>query len=128
MKEYLNNLRKEAIKHSFQGISIQETFNSDIDQFMHLTVRPILKLQHERILSVFFDFIDRNNIQLSSQLEQKEAEINKLLKSNQKIRHIYAGLLLAWIPEAELSIYHSNFSELNKRLINLIVQRIITSI
>jgi len=116
--------RDETVIAIRPEIKLTETPQLPIEQFMHTTLRPILKFQHIILVSWFEDFIERNKISLPQHPKLKSQAIEDLLKVNQKLRHAMFGLVSGHFTQLELNFYLQHYTELNKRIVGMIVKRI----
>lgn len=102
------------------------TENSTIfESFQSTTLRPILKLQNQTLLSLFAVHLLENKIKLSEQSTEKQDEtIHTILKKNMPFKNLSIGLVVGHFTEEELLFYNSNKSEVNKRIVELVIKRL----
>ena len=107
----------EKIK-SFENMSRQEVFQNK-------TLRPILKLQNQLLLEIFRDYIiirkgtfyNLNNL---NRLDYIEKNITK----DQKFQNSIKGIIIGHFTIDEYQIYNQDISSINKRIINLAIDRL----
>jgi hypothetical protein len=102
------------------------TENSTIfESFQSSTLRPILKLQNQTLLSLFAVHLLENKIKLSEQSTEKQDEtIHTILKKNMPFKNLSIGLVVGHFTEEELQFYNSNKSEITKRIVELVIKRL----
>jgi hypothetical protein len=95
------------------------------ERFQNETLRPILKLQNPLFLSVFTNYIEkRKRVFYDLSLEKKITYIENSLIKDQKFRSSLKGLIIGHFTVAEYQKYSLNSSSLNKRIINMLIQRL----
>ncbi|SEB39310.1 hypothetical protein SAMN04489761_0406 [Tenacibaculum sp. MAR_2009_124] len=98
------------------------------ESFQNVTLRPILKLQHDIILRLFVNSI--KNQKLQTAIEDKDRFlkcIDASISKNIPLRNLLVGLILGQFTISEFEEYNENSSEYNKRIINMIKQRLFDS-
>ncbi len=113
-------------------MSIRPVLNLSADKenesFQNLTLRPILKLQHDIIIRLFINSIKKQKLQEA--IENKEVFfqfIETSIVKNIPLRNLLIGLVLGQFTISEFDEYKKNRSEYNKRIINMIKQRLYDS-
>ncbi|WP_303310084.1 hypothetical protein [Hymenobacter sp. BT730] len=113
-----------ALRPSIAGIPIA-TPAQTVGEFLHLALRPILKLQNELLLQTVADFIQDHHIPLAAQsLVEKQNTVAELLTRNTKLRYTVIGLVLAMFTSTEMAFYRQHRPELNRRLLELATRRV----
>jgi len=93
--------------------------------FLHHTLRPVLKLQNELLLAVVADFVHDHHIPLATaSATEQQRLLAELLTRNTKLRYTVVGLVSGLFTSAELGYYHQNRPELNRRLLELATRRV----
>lgn len=94
------------------------------EQFQNDTLRPVMKLQHDLLLAVFRMFLTKRKVKLE-QLPAKErfAKIKELLTRDNRLRGLLFGIAIGQFTTAEMTYYLANDGNVNRRIINLIVER-----
>ena len=95
------------------------------EQFQNKTLRPILKFQNPLLLKMFHQYILQRKgkfYQLSP--EKKEEYIQTNIRNDLKFRNLMAGIIIGQFTLEEFEVYQSNKSELNRRIISLVIQRL----
>jgi hypothetical protein len=122
-KEQITNLRPTIPKAELtEGIS-------EIEKFQNTALRQIIKFQHEVILLVFSSYarkIHKDWGSLSN--EKKEAFIESVMSKNQQLKNQYIGIILGLLSVEEIEFYQNNSSEINRRITQIIKQRVQTNL
>lgn len=96
------------------------------ENFQNKTLRPILKLQSTTILQVFSHFSQKQKTDISSLTkEELNNYVNLITKKNTVLRNQLLGLIIGQFTKDEFDMYQVNDLEFNKRILNMIGQRII---
>lgn len=107
---------------------IYDTMSSD-ERFQNQTLRPIIKLQDELFIAVFKNYIVKHknvfyDLTLPKQLDYIENAIHK----DMKFRNSLKGMIIGQFTVEEYAIYIQNSSALNKRMMNIVKERLINHI
>ena len=115
----LLRIRPEIKKtKTFDTMSAEERFQNE-------TLRPILKLQNPLFVKVFQQYIEkRKGVFYDLGLEKKLGYIESSLIKDQKFRNALKGMIIGHFTVAEYEHYTLNSSSLNKRMMNLLIQRL----
>jgi len=95
------------------------------ERFQNTTLRPILKLQNDLLILAFRQYIKNQKVRFNnlSVLEQKTF-LAKALRKDQHFKHFVRGLIAAHFSHEEWKTFAACEGEINKRMINLIEQRL----
>ena len=103
---------------SFDKMSIQERFQNE-------TLRPILKLQNSLFIEIFQNYIEKHKgIYHKFNLNEKLNYIESCLIKDQKLRNYLKGIIIGHFTLEEYGIYKKQSSELSKRMINMLKERL----
>ena len=103
---------------SFDKMSIQERFQNE-------TLRPILKLQNSLFIQIFQNYIEKHKgIYHKFNLNEKLNYIESCLIKDQKLRNYLKGIIIGHFTLEEYGIYKKQSSELSKRMINMLKERL----
>ncbi len=93
--------------------------------FLHATLRPVLKLQNPLLLAVVADFVRDHHVPLASADAADQIRLlGELLGRNTKLRYTVVGLIVGSFTTDELAFYRRHRSELNRRLLELATRRV----
>ncbi|WBA40709.1 hypothetical protein [Hymenobacter canadensis] len=99
--------------------------DATVADFLHHTLRPLLKLQNDVLLAVVADFVRDHHIALAAaSATEQERLLAELLSRNTKLRYTVIGLVCGLFTAAELSYYRPQRPELNRRLLELATRRV----
>jgi hypothetical protein len=102
---------------------------TEIESFQNTIVRPIIKMQHPLLVASFKNYLEKRKVDLQS---CSDLEINNKIKLiyNKDIsyRNISLGLIIGHFSTSEFSYYINYSSEINKRIIKIIHQRVHNSL
>ncbi len=108
-------------------ISTEIDVPGSVGAFLHATLRPVLKLQNELLLAVVQDFVADHHIALTTtETTQHQRLLTDLLARNVKLRYTIVGLVSGHFTTAEYAFYRQNRGELNRRLLDLATQRVLS--
>ena len=95
------------------------------ERFQNEVLRPILKLQNPLLIDVFTHYIaKRKNVFYDLSLPKKLVYIENSLIKDQKFRNAVKGMLIGLFTVEEYRSYTQNSSALNKRMMNLVIERL----
>lgn len=116
--EIIRNLRGEAIG------SVTSQSSPD-EQFQNQVLRPILKLQNDLFLDVFRNYVAKyKNDFYAYPAEKKLQYIENSIQKDIKFRNSLKGMVIALFTIAEYELYIRNSSQLNKRMMNMVIERL----
>lgn len=122
-KEIIVSLRPDIPKAKItKGIS-------EIEEFQNVTLRPVIKFQNELILSLFSNHArsyQKNWDSISN--EKKELFIENSMNKNQNLKNTLLGLVVGLFTEEEFDFYTQQKSELNRRIVQICKQRILSNL
>ena len=112
------------IRPTISSALIFDTMSRD-ERFQNTTIRPVIKLQHDLLLEVFKNYVSKHKnvfyeLSLPKQLDYIENAIHK----DMKFRNSIKGMIIGHFTVEEYAIYIQNSSDLNKRMMNLLIERL----
>lgn len=114
----LLELRGEAIGNITSQSSSEELFQNK-------TLRPILKLQNDLFVLVFINYaVKQKNTFFDLSPEKKLAYIENTIHRDIKFRNSLKGMVIGLFTSAEYDEYIQNSSSLNKRMMNMLIERL----
>lgn len=96
--------------------------NNPIEEFQNKVLRPILKLQNDLLLKFFNTYVEKNKIELTK--EDLFEQIKAICQKNNVLKNQLTGIVLGLLDNDEPLFYFDNTNELNKRIIQMAIQRI----
>lgn len=101
------------------------TEEATVGDFLHRTLRPVLKLQNELLLRLVADFIQEYHIPFATAATvEQQRLVAELLTRNVKLRYLLVGTVVGLFTQAELAYYRPHRAELNRRLLELATRRV----
>ncbi len=102
---------------------------SDEERFQNITLRPIAKLQNDLIVEMFRNYIRKHkNVFLGLTSTKRIDYIENAVNRDQKFRNSLKGVMIGQFTIHEYEHYIDNSSALNKRMMNLVRERLISNI
>lgn len=98
---------------------------SDEEFFQNETLRPIMKLQNDLLISVFQNYMETSKVdfrQIST--EKRMIFIENAIKKDIKFQNFLKGIVIGLFTAEEYDRYKNNSSALTKRITNLLLERI----
>lgn len=106
-------------------INLINSNTSDIERFQNEVLRPIIKMQNNLLVAFFKNYIKNNKIKFNTlKAEVQENKINTILTKDINFKNILIGSIIGHLEENEIEIYFKYKTEINKRIIQLIKQRL----
>ncbi|MCB2406877.1 hypothetical protein [Hymenobacter lucidus] len=96
-----------------------------IGDFLHRTLRPVLKLQNELLLLLVADFVREHHVAFAGQdAAARQRTVAEVLGRNVKLRYTVIGSIIGLFTQAEQQFYRQHRSEVNRRILELATQRV----
>ena len=98
---------------------------SDLERFQNEVLRPIIKMQNNLLVALFKNYIRNREIEFNKlKAEVQVNKINSILTKDINFKNILLGSIIGHFNENEIKIYLKSKSELNKRIIQMLKQRL----
>lgn len=102
---------------------------SEIEKFQNEVIRVIIKMQHSLLIASFKSYIDKRKIDFLVLTDQKKrSKISSVFKTDNNYKNINLGLIIGHFSMDEYQFYNDNSSEINRRILQIITQRLKDSI
>ena len=96
-----------------------------IEKFQNEVLRPIIKMQNNLLITFFKNYIKNRKIEFNKLgVEFQEKKINSILTKDVNFKNILIGSIIGHLEENEIEIYFKYKTEINKRIIQIIKQRL----
>ncbi|MCH1385982.1 MAG: glyoxalase [Flavobacteriaceae bacterium] len=108
-------------------IKKHQTFDSmsDEERFQNETLRPVLKLQNPLLLATFVNYATKHKgVFFDIPTDKQLACIENAVHKDQKFRNALKGVIIGQFTVEEYYIYTQNSSQLNKRMMSLVITRL----
>ena len=97
--------------------------------FQNEILRPILKMQHDITLKLFISHIGNLGIVWNDLKRSKKNQcVENQLSKNIQFKNLVIGIVVGQFNELEMNKYLLNSREYNKRILQMTVQRIVSTI
>lgn len=113
-----------GIRPEIRQSLLHDDMSSD-ERFQNQTLRPIIKLQNPLLVEVFKNYIRKHKgafYELS--LEKRLEFIENSIQKDIKFRNSLKGMIIGQFALEEYKVYIQNSSALNKRMMNIVIERI----
>ena len=95
------------------------------EQFQNGTLRPVIKLQNELFIAVFKNYIAKHkNSFYELSLNKRFLYIENAIQKDIKFRNSLKGIVIGQFTAEEYETYIKNSSSLNKRMMNMVINRL----
>lgn len=103
---------------------INENSSSE-EKFQNQTLRPILKFQNDLFIEVFKNYaVKQKGVFFTLSPEKKLQYIENVIQRDIKFRNSLKGIVIGLFTLDEYQDYILNSSNLNKRMMNLLIERL----
>jgi hypothetical protein len=97
---------------------------SAVELFQNQTLRPIIKMQHDLLISAFKNYIAKRKIDFLSLTAQKQRSKTKaIFVKDINYKNLTLGMIIGSFSADEFAHYSTTPSEYNKRIIQIVIQR-----
>lgn len=119
---------KKSIRPIISTIGSQENASTE-ERFQNETLRPIIKMQHRLIVAYFKNYLLRTKLEFDQLSDFKKKEsISKTFSKDMQFKTELRGMIIGQLTVEEYQIYFSMSATLNKRIGNMLQERIISTI
>lgn len=116
--EKLLEIRGETLGTISSSSSAEEIFQNQ-------TLRPILKLQNDLFIQAFINYaVKQKGSFFELSIEKKLLYIDNVIQKDIKFRNALKGMIIGLFTVEEFDLYITNSSHLNKRMMNLLMERL----
>lgn len=117
-----------ALRPSIPSAQVNDSMSAD-EQFQNGTLRPVVKLQNDLLLEAFRNYIAKHkNVFYNLTIERRMNYIENAIQKDIKFRNSLKGMVIGQFTVDEYRRYIQNSSALNKRMMNLVKERIQSNI
>ncbi len=108
-----------------ETIGTVNQFSSSEEKFQNQTLRPILKVQNDLFISIFKNHITKHkNDFYSLTVDKKLQFIENAIQKDIKFRNSLKGTIIGLFTIEEYDQYIQYSSSLNKRMMNMLIDRL----
>lgn len=95
------------------------------EHFQNATLRPVIKFQNDLLITAFKNYIKKHkNVFNELVLERRQHYIDNAVTKDIKFRNALKGIIIGQFTVEEYTAYIKDSSALNKRMMNLVKQRL----
>jgi hypothetical protein len=100
-----------------------------VEKFQNSTLRPIIKMKHELLIAYFEHYLTIKTLDFKYFTELKKVEfIESAFSKDSQIRNEIKGMIIGHFTLEEFAIYKIFTKELNKRMITMVKERILSTL
>ncbi|MFD2914052.1 glyoxalase [Psychroserpens luteus] len=126
MNDRSTNLK--SIRPIIASAQVNDNMSAD-ECFQNATLRPIIKMQNHLLIVVFRNYISkRKNVFYDLSLQKQLAYIDNSINKDMKFRNSVKGMIIGQFTVEEYGVYIENSSALNKRMMNIVKERLVNNI
>jgi hypothetical protein len=103
--------------------TINENSSSE-EIFQNKTIRPILAMQNDLFVAVFINYAIKQKSVFFTFSRKKMAYIENVIQRDIKFRNSLKGIVIGWFTVDEYNQYIKNSSSINKRMMNMLIERL----
>ncbi|PTM09429.1 MAG: glyoxalase [Bacteroidetes bacterium] len=99
------------------------------ERFQNLVLRPIIKLQNNLFIEIFKNYVAKHkNVFYDLSVEKRIDYIGNTIHKDMKFRNSLKGTIIGLFTIEEYKLYIQNSSALNKRMMNIVKERLIDNV
>lgn len=109
------------------GVGFEEKTNmiSAEESFQNEFLRPILKEQNELLIAVFKQYLVKHKVVFEKYSPEDQANyIENTIKKDAQLRNYFVGMIIVGLSVEQYKDYISIETELNRRIITMLVKRL----
>ena len=118
----------KSIRPDILSTTINDNMSAD-ERFQNLVLRPIIKFQNDLLIEVFRNYIEKHkSVFYDLSLEKRLDYIENAIQKDMKLRNSMKGMIIGHFTVEEYGIYIENSSALNKRMMTIVKDRLLSHI
>jgi hypothetical protein len=122
MDNRTNDLLK--IRLGIKTTSLKSNMSSE-ESFQNMTLRPAIKFQNDLLIEGFKNYVKKHkNVFHSLSTDKKLHYIENAIQRDIKFRNSLKGMIIGVFSIDEYKEYTQNSSALNKRMMNIVIERL----
>lgn len=122
------DLNLKQIRPEIASVIINDDMSSD-ERFQNLVLRPIAKLQTPLFIEVFKNYVQKHKgVFYDLSIEKRLDYIENALQKDMKFRNSLKGMVIGLFTTEEYVLYIKNSSALNKRMMSIVKERLISHV
>ncbi|MAW94956.1 MULTISPECIES: glyoxalase [unclassified Leeuwenhoekiella] len=117
-----------ALRPEIASARVNDSMSTE-EQFQNGTLRPVAKLQNDLLVEAFCNYITKHkNVFYNLTIDRRMEYIANAIQKDIKFRNSLKGMIIGQFTVDEYRTYIQNSSALNKRMMNLVKERIQSNI
>lgn len=113
-----------ALRPELPNVQLDNSISVE-ESFQNKTLRPIIKLQNDLLVAVFKNYIRKHkNVFQDLTIDARLDYINNAVQRDIKFRNALKGIIIGQFTIEEFNLYIQNSSALNKRMMNIVKERL----
>lgn len=117
-----------GLRPTIESAKVLPTMSSD-EIFQNQTLRPVAKLQNDLLVAVFKNYARKHkNVFYDLSIEKRLDYIENAIHKDMKFRNSLKGIIIGQFTLEEYETYILNSSALNKRMMNIVKERLKSNI
>lgn len=122
------DLDLKRIRPDFMTTTINDGMSME-ERFQNLVLRPIIKLQNDLFIEIFKNYVAKHkNVFYDLSVEKRIDYIGNTIHKDMKFRNSIKGNIIGLFTIEEYKLYIQNSSALNKRMMNIVKERLINNV
>ncbi|MCB4797683.1 glyoxalase [Tamlana sp. 62-3] len=122
------DLDLKKIRPAIKTLTINENMSGD-EYFQNAVLRPVIKLQNDLFIEVFRNYIAKHKyVFYDLSLDKRTTYIENAIQKDMKFRNSLKGMVIGQFTTDEYLLYIKNSSALNKRMMNIVKERLLSNI
>ncbi len=118
----------KSIRPEILSTTINENMSRD-ERFQNLVLRPVIKFQNDLFIEVFKNYVAKHkSVFYDLPLEKRQLYIENAIQKDMKFRNSMKGMVIGQFTVEEYLVYIENSSALNKRMMNIVKERLLSQI
>lgn len=113
-----------GIRKGLKTTTLLENMSND-ERFQNTTIRPAVKFQNDLLIEAFKNYAKKHKSVFQSLTpEKKLIYIENAIQKDMKFRNSLKGMVIGVFSVEEYKEYIKNSSALNKRMMNIVIERL----
>lgn len=98
---------------------------TETEKFQNEVLRPIIKMQNDLLIALLKAYLKKRKVDFNVLSEpNKKSIIKSIFQKNMNLKNLLLGIVLGNFSLDEFLFYEKKASEFNKRIIQIIIQRL----
>lgn len=118
----------KSIRPEVLSATINDSMSED-ERFQNLVLRPVVKLQTDLLIEVFRNYVVKHKSVFYNLLLEKRIDyLENAIQRDMKLRNSMKGMIIGQFTVEEYLLYIKNSSALNKRMMTIVKERLLSNI